>query len=70
MSLLALVALLRGEDAAKLTQLMLEYDPSPPFNAGSPEAAGPELTQRAISILEPYNQRIQKVAAEMNSSAS
>jgi len=37
---LALVARLRGEDTAKFIQLLLEYDPQPPFKAGSPEEAG------------------------------
>ncbi|WP_437938289.1 DJ-1/PfpI family protein [Sorangium sp. So ce341] len=67
---LTLLALLRGEDVAKMTQLMLEYDPAPPFRAGTPEAAGPELTQRLVSFLEPHEQAMRKVAAEMSSSAS
>ncbi|MER6990723.1 DJ-1/PfpI family protein [Saccharopolyspora hirsuta] len=41
---LQLAARLWGEDSAKLIQLALEYDPQPPFDAGSPEKAGPELT--------------------------
>ena len=36
---LALLAAIRGEAHAKLVQLSLEYDPAPPFNAGSPERA-------------------------------
>jgi cyclohexyl-isocyanide hydratase len=40
---LTLVAEIAGEDVAKEIQLSLEYDPKPPFNAGSPEKAGPEL---------------------------
>ncbi len=39
-----LAAEVAGEDAAKAIQLGLEYDPAPPFLAGSPEkAAGPVL---------------------------
>ncbi len=67
---LALLALLRGDEAAKLTQLMLEYDPAPPFNAGTPEAAGPELAQRLLSVLEPLDQKMQKIAAQMSRRAS
>ena len=37
---LFVVAKLFGEGAAKETQLMLEYNPAPPFNAGSPKTAG------------------------------
>jgi transcriptional regulator GlxA family with amidase domain len=33
-----------GDDVAKAIQLAIEYDPAPPFDAGSPEKAGPELT--------------------------
>jgi cyclohexyl-isocyanide hydratase len=45
---LTVVAKLFGEQAAKLIQLGLEYNPAPPFNFGSPEQAGPELTQKII----------------------
>jgi cyclohexyl-isocyanide hydratase len=36
-----------SEDLAKAIQLGIEYDPHPPFNAGSPEGAGPAVTERA-----------------------
>lgn len=36
-----------GDDLAKAIQLGIEYDPHPPFNAGSPESAGPAVTERA-----------------------
>jgi len=48
---LALLAKLRGEHAAKLSQLALEYDPAPPFDAGSPEGAGPEITAQALAFV-------------------
>jgi cyclohexyl-isocyanide hydratase len=37
---LALTAAIRGEEHAKNIQLGLEYDPAPPFDAGSPAKAG------------------------------
>jgi transcriptional regulator GlxA family with amidase domain len=40
---LTLAARLAGEDVAKAIQLGIEYDPQPPFDAGSPEKAPPEL---------------------------
>lgn len=40
---LSLAAKVAGEDVAKLIQLAIEYDPQPPFDAGSPEKAGPDL---------------------------
>src|SRR6266481_6790502 len=48
---LVLLAKLRGDDAAKLTQLAMEYDPEPPFHAGSPETAGPEIVDQALSVM-------------------
>jgi putative intracellular protease/amidase len=46
---LALVAQIAGDDRAKATQLMIEYDPQPPFDAGSPGKAGPEIVALALS---------------------
>ena len=40
---LSLVATMLGEDAAKEIQLGIEYDPAPPFNAGSPHRADSAL---------------------------
>ena len=37
---LTVLAQLRGPDVARMVQLMMEYDPQPPFDAGSPEKAG------------------------------
>jgi cyclohexyl-isocyanide hydratase len=50
---LALLAELRGSDAAKQAQLMMEYDPQPPFDAGSPDTAGPEIVQAVRAMLDP-----------------
>ena len=49
---LTLLAELRGETVAKMTQLMLEYDPQPPFNAGTPASAGPDVTQLVMGVLQ------------------
>src|SRR6202049_3011969 len=38
---LVLLAKLRGDDAARLTQLGMVYDPKPPFHSGSPKTADP-----------------------------
>lgn len=40
---LTLTGLIRGQAHAKLVQLSLEYDPAPPFDAGSPERAGADV---------------------------
>jgi cyclohexyl-isocyanide hydratase len=49
---LIVAAAIRGEDWAKTIQLMLEYAPAPPFNAGTPETAGPAVkavTERLLA---------------------
>lgn len=51
---LTLAALLRGVPEAKRIQLQMEYDPEPPFYAGSPEAAGPELVAALRKRFEPF----------------
>jgi transcriptional regulator GlxA family with amidase domain len=42
---LALAAALAGEQVAKAIQLGIEYDPQPPFQAGSPQKAPAELVE-------------------------
>ena len=43
---LRVIAEIAGEEVARIIQLGVEYNPQPPFDAGSPERAGPALTQR------------------------
>lgn len=52
---LVLLATLLGEDIAKMTQLAIEYDPEPPFHAGTPKQAGPEITRRVREWLGPLD---------------
>jgi putative intracellular protease/amidase len=42
---LVLAAEIAGPDVAKAIQLGIEYDPQPPFDAGSPEKAGLEIVE-------------------------
>ncbi|MDA1024107.1 MAG: DJ-1/PfpI family protein [Proteobacteria bacterium] len=44
---LTVVAEIFGEEVAKSIQLGIEYNPQPPFNAGSPEEAGPDIENAA-----------------------
>lgn len=46
---LTVAAALYGEEVAKINQLLMEYDPAPPFDVGSPEKAGTELVNKAIA---------------------
>ena len=45
---LYLMGKLVGPELAKLAQLSIEYDPEPPFDAGSPAKAGDAIVQRAL----------------------
>ena len=48
---LTLLAELRGPEVAKITQLMMEYDPAPPFDTGCPERAGPGMVGVARAMM-------------------
>jgi cyclohexyl-isocyanide hydratase len=48
---LTLLAELRGQEVAKVTQLLMEYDPHPPFNTGHPRVAGEALTRAALAAM-------------------
>ena len=50
---LTLVSLIWGEQMAKMTQLMLEYDPQPPFNAGTPKTAEAKLVKSMNKLGSP-----------------
>jgi len=66
---LALTAKIRGERFAQAIQLGLEYDPHPPFSAGSPEAAGKELVEavreRSSRMAPDREERIRAAAERM-----
>jgi cyclohexyl-isocyanide hydratase len=47
---LTLAAELAGEETAKMLQLAFEYDPQPPFDAGSPEKAGPQIEAKLRAV--------------------
>lgn len=46
---LRLAADLRGEEAAQVIQLQMAYAPEPPFTAGTPESASPDVLAQARS---------------------
>jgi putative intracellular protease/amidase len=48
---LTLAAREAGEDEARALQLVIEYDPQPPYDSGSVEKAEPETRQRATELL-------------------
>jgi cyclohexyl-isocyanide hydratase len=61
---LALLAELVGEEAAKMTQLAMEYDPQPPFDAGSPAKAGPRITQQVADWMGPLEEQFRRACEE------
>jgi cyclohexyl-isocyanide hydratase len=50
---LTLLGLLCGEDVAKMTQLMMEYHPEPPFNSGTPETVDGEILEQLMQFGKP-----------------
>ena len=48
---LTVAAEIAGEPVAQSIQLMIEYDPAPPFDAGSPETAPPAVLERFNTAL-------------------
>lgn len=63
---LVVLAEMLGEDVAKITQLGMEYDPRPPFDVGSPEKAGPALTQIVRAATATTNDDMLRVVHELN----
>ncbi len=61
---LTLAARLTDEGRAKRVQLVIEYDPQPPFAAGSPEAAGRELADDVRTRRAPLIEAARRLAAD------
>ena len=70
---LTLVSILTDRKTAEAIQLGLEYNPAPPFNAGSPDAAPPEilaLVKERIAARGPHrSDAIERAAARLNQPA-
>src|SRR5262245_43705384 len=61
---LRVAAELHGETAAQEIQLLLEYDPAPPFQAGSPDSAPPELVERLREQRRPLQEQRRRLLEE------
>jgi cyclohexyl-isocyanide hydratase len=66
---LTLVSLLVDRETAEAIQLRLEYNPAPPFNAGSPDTAPPEIValskQRSAPAQARRGEAVQRAAARL-----
>jgi cyclohexyl-isocyanide hydratase len=66
---LTLVSILANRQIAEAIQLRLEYNPAPPFNAGSPDTAPPEvlalLKERIARSKQPREDAIHRAAARL-----
>ena len=66
---LTLAAELAGEQVARAIQLMMEYDPKPPFDSGNPEKAGSELVslykQRTAGMMDQRREANRTAAARV-----
>ena len=69
---LALTAAIRGEAHARAVQLSLEYDPAPPFDAGSPERAGEKLVAfykaRMAQLVPDRWERLERISVRVTAS--
>lgn len=54
---LSMVAELRDQTYAECTQLMSEYDPDPPFNAGSMKTAPPKVKTAMIQLVADFTKK-------------
>ncbi|PTL82885.1 DJ-1/PfpI family protein [Vitiosangium sp. GDMCC 1.1324] len=61
---LHLSARLRGESFARMQQLIIEYDPQPPFQSGNPESAGEAITAQVRTLLAPEHDAARLAALE------
>jgi cyclohexyl-isocyanide hydratase len=53
---LTVLAEVAGRELAELVQLRIEYNPQPPFTAGSPERAPPAVLDRLATLSAPLQQ--------------
>jgi putative intracellular protease/amidase len=62
---LTLTAMLVGKSQAEMIQLVNEYNPEPPFQAGSPDRAPPEVTALVRKTFAASTERMKLAAAKI-----
>ena len=58
---LAVAAKVRGEEEARAIQLMIEYDPAPPFTDGHPDSAAPAVLERVMRERAPAMEKRREI---------
>jgi cyclohexyl-isocyanide hydratase len=71
---LTLVSILADRATAEAIQLAMEYNPAPPFSAGSPDTAPPEVlalvTSRMAGAKQRRTEAVQRAAARLETEAA
>jgi cyclohexyl-isocyanide hydratase len=62
---LQVAALLRGKEIAQRIQLEIQYAPEPPFQAGSPHTAPPEVLKAVKEKFQPLTRAREKTARQV-----
>ncbi len=63
---LAITEMRRGRDYAEAVQLLAEYDPQPPFTAGTPEKACATKTDMMTAMFAGFRDQIRELAIVKN----
>jgi cyclohexyl-isocyanide hydratase len=59
---LRVAAELRGDEAAQIIQLQMQYAPEPPFHSGTPKTAPTTVLEKARQAVRAITERRQKTA--------
>lgn len=62
---LRVAAELRGQEAAELIQLQMQYAPEPPFNSGTPTTAPAAVLQEAKQAVRAITEQRQRTAEQI-----
>lgn len=62
---LSLVGQLRDQQYAECVQLMAQYAPEPPYDAGTPEKAPPDVTKMTRDMFVDFNKQAEKIGQDV-----
>ena len=64
---LTLTAMLKDESYAKTVQLMMEYDPQPPYESGTPSLADEKSVALVNAMAKPFLKKVEAAAKRLSS---